>query len=817
MRLFICEKPSQAEGIAKVLGNARKGSTCWETSGGRVTWCYGHMLELMEPEDYDRKYAGDWSFNALPIIPEQHRYVPNRPKDWMKPDTKAFVRRSNEQLKAIGALLKDCNEVVIATDPDRQGEAIARNVLQHFGYRNKNSIKRLWLSSADEASVRKALARLKANEDTENLHWVARCLSIADWLIGMNATRGVTKKIGGKGVVSIGRVQTPTAALVVRRDREIANFKPRDYFELIADITAASGVKVALKHSPADEAKRIWDRKQADAIATAASGRAVTLAFSEERKSKSPPKLFSLAALQKAANRKWDWSAKHTLDVAQELYETHKAASYPRTNCEFLPDEQRDDVGAITRNLTALDVFKHLRGQAFEPRKSVFNSAKVEAHHAIIPTTIEPPLDRMDADEKKLFLLIASRYLASLLPDYEYLASKISTNIDDREFSTSGNVPLKPGFKIVAGADDDEDEQAKLPLIKDGEGGNVMACTVEGKKTKPPAHYTEASLIDDMENIAKYVTDPAQKALLKSTEGKVGSADKGIGTSATRGDIIDTIKKRELVTMKGKSIIATDKGNKLISYLEKELPALADPGETAVWEERLSLVAEGKLSEAEFVQEMNERVRALIAILARMPDAPSANGSGPATGTGVTVNAVEIIDHGDYYVANGAFTGRIYKNKCGHKLTPQEVVELVAGGKITLTEARTKSGLPFKTPPTATYNPNKKPYPDVEIDFGQPEGSATGVESPKKGGGAIKDCGAYYAVPGVLNGAFPVKFFKTFAGRDITAEELAAIIAAGDKGYTLNGFVSKDTGRVSSGTVRFNKKKKPFPGYEFVN
>lgn len=727
MKLFICEKPSQAEDIAKVLGSARKTETHWETAGGRVTWCYGHMLELVEPEDYDDKYSGSWSFATLPITPSEFRWVPNRPKDWMDSGSKSFVRKGNAQLKAIGSMLKECSQVIIATDPDRQGEMIGRNVLTHFNYRNEGSVYRLWLSSKDETSVRRSLAQLKPASATTHLYRVAQALAEADWLVGMNCTRGLTTKTAGKGVVSVGRVQTPTLALIVRRDRAIGEFKARDYYELAAQIQANSGGSVTLRYSPSDDDKIIWERSKAETIATGAKGISVKLAFEESKKFRAPPKLFTLAALQKAANKRWDWTAKKTLEVAQSLYEKHKAASYPRTNCEFLPTEQIEDVDTITKQLVQLKEFSHLSGHAFNARKSVFDSSKVEAHHAIIPTTIEPPLDRMDSDERKLWLLIAKHYIAALLPDYEYLASKISTKIDGREFAITGTVPVAPGWKLAAGDDDEEEDGGKLPRLVNGESGHVTGCTVDPKKTKAPAYYTEAALIDDMENIAKYVTDPAQKALLKSTDGKVGSADKGIGTSATRGDIIETLKNRKVIELKGKQLRATTKGVELITYLERELPSLVDPGETAVWEEKLGLIAEGTLPLANFRQDMAALMRSYISILSNRADAA------PET----EVAGIKLSDQGEYFTAS-TVKGRLYKGFFGHQITAGEMAALLKGEILTVEDCVSKAGVRLG-PKRIRFNAKKEPWPGVEFADAAPAkpsllaaGSSSSSSKPRK-------------------------------------------------------------------------------------
>ena len=798
MKLFICEKPTQAADIAKALGGARKTGFGWETNGGIVTNCFGHMLELAEPETYDPKYK-QWNFADLPIHPAAFRYEPKR-------DCSA-------QLRNIGELLAKCSEVVIATDADREGEMIGREVLVHHRY--KGPVSRLWLSALDEESVRKALSRLKPGHETERLYFAALARSKADWLVGMNMTRGMTRKIGGAGVFSVGRVQSPTVALIVARDLAIENFRPRDYFEIAADIRTDSGKAVTLYYGPKEEEKRLWDREKAEAIAQAAQGQRVTLTRDTEDKRQGPPKLFALSGLQKRANALWGWAADKTLNVAQSLYETHKATTYPRTDCEFLPEEQIPDVGIITGHLLGLDAFRHLVGQQFNPRKTVFNTAKITAHHAIIPTKIAPPLAAMSEDERKAYFLIATHYLASLLADYEYRATRIASDVTVAgavyEFAITGNTPVKPGWKVAFGADalegDESDGAVTLPDIPNGAPGNVAGTQIEGKKTKPPARYTEGTLIEDMMSIAKFVANPALKARLKETS--------GIGTEATRANIIKTIKDREYVATKGKQLFSTEKGRTLVATAQQELPAVVDPAETAVWEEGLEDVAEGRKSPDQFVAEIGGRIREYLAVLGKKPDAVRA-GAVAGKPTGLRLGNSELLDHGDFFTAEGALPARIYKDIWGHKLTADEVISLVEGrAEIEVTDCRRRDGA-AAGPKKLRYNPHKKPYPGVEVVAEPAPAVPTTAVSPRKGGGLIQDHGMWYTVPGYESNGYPVRFFKRLAGREITAEELAEVLASKEEGVKMSGFKKGDgTPFRSDPIVRYNARKKPYAGLEF--
>ena len=463
----------------------------------------------------------------------------------------------------------------------------------------------------------------------------------------MNMTRAVTlrcRKPQEKGVISIGRVQTPTLALVVRRDREIENFKPRDYFEIVADVLAGNGARVALRFAPRDE-ERIFERATADAIAAKAKGVTGPISVTKERKKQAPPKLFALSDFQMKANALFSWPATKALKIAQSLYETHKATTYPRTDCSFLPEEQTGDVPAIVANLLSLS---ELAGTKIPSppliRKSVFNTSKVTAHHAIIPTTLRPNLASMSEDERLGFLLIAKSFLAALMPDYEFEQTRISMEAGVT-FSTTGNVPLVMGWRALY-AKDNAEKSTDLPSIPDKTTGTVETATVEGKKTEPPSRYTEGTLLADMKAIGKFVTDPAKKARLKETS--------GIGTEATRANIIATLLTREFLCTQKKQILSMPKGRNLVGLLETHLPQLADPGETAVWEEGLESIVANTLSFDKFVSAISDRVSKYIIKLGGAVQAPPNSSAGPeraaAAPSGLTYRDKPVLDAGDRWV-----------------------------------------------------------------------------------------------------------------------------------------------------------------------
>ncbi|MDX8377621.1 MAG: DNA topoisomerase 3 [Mariprofundales bacterium] len=604
--LWLCEKPSQGRDIAAVLGGNRRGDGCIATSKGIVTWGFGHLLQQAMPEHYDAELK-KWNIDSLPIIPSQ----------W----TMLSCKKSVAQLNIIKKILSKVSCVVIATDADREGEAIGRELLDYCDY--SADINRLWLSALDAVSIGKALGNIKAGEETKSLYDAALARSRADWLVGVNLTRAATIAYSNEGVLSVGRVQTPTLALIVRRDNEIDGFKPRNYYDLQAKVEVASGI-IDLMYSPRGDEERIFDKAVAYAKAELTKNtKSGTLIVKTIRKKQSPPPLFSLASLQKVGNAKFGWSADQTLKIAQALYETHKATSYPRSDCAFLPEEQIVDVAKILKKLQEVDVLANYIPALPQIRKTVFNSSKITAHHAIIPTTSKPNMAKMNDDERKAYILIASHYIACLMPDYIYDASTISLVINiangiDLPYSQSGKMTVDSGWRALLGNDSDK----ALPSVSDGETGNILDVKLVTRKTKAPSYYTEGNLISDMASIAKFVTEPKLKARLKETS--------GIGTEATRAGVIETLKQRGYVVVKGKQITSTPVAKNLIKVLP---PSLSDPGVTAMWEDALEAIVAGRQTEQRFVKgiaiQVGKLIPAMATAAARKPRTPRSNNGKP--------------------------------------------------------------------------------------------------------------------------------------------------------------------------------------------
>lgn len=585
MKLIIAEKPSLAKAIRDVVGKEYT-----------VTNAFGHILEQAEPDEYTpadvpvnpKTGKKRWRLEDLPIFPQTWIKHP-------KPDAK-------DQLMKIKGMLKEVTLVVNAGDPDREGQLLIDEILEYCGYRGP--VQRVWLASLDETSVKKAFANLRDNREYRALSQAAEARSQADWVVGMNLTRAWTIK--NSGLLSVGRVQTPTLALVVRRDLEIEQFKPRNFFEVIAHCHHQNGDFLA-KWRPAvtdgpgfDEEGRLVDRKLADSIAARAAGTGKIARYEAKDSKQSAPLPFSLSALQKAASAKFGMSANQVLETAQSLYEK-KITSYPRSDARYLPEEQHGDASRI---LSQLPVPDQLKVKASANRKHpAWNTGKVTAHHAIIPTG-DRATGLSDA-EQKIYDLIWKSYVALFLPDYLYKAISVAVDLGGEQWTASGRLDLDIGWKALYGAatsaDDDEDGEegkAKLPAMTTGDAITGQKGEVQAKQTKPPARFTDGTMIEAMSNIHKFVTDAAAKAKLKETS--------GIGTEATRANVLETLVKRGFVERKGKQIISTQTGRSLVKALPEDL---ADPVTTARWEDHLSSIADGKLDPNKFMGAIQQMVR----------------------------------------------------------------------------------------------------------------------------------------------------------------------------------------------------------------
>lgn len=626
MKLFIAEKPSLGKGIAQYLpGPHKTGNGCVECDGGKqiVTWAFGHLFEQVEPDFYTPddvpvtpKGKKKWRWDELPILPEKWVLAP-------KDDAKA-------QIKVIRDLLKKADSVVNAGDPDREGQLLVDEILDECGW--KGPTQRIWLAALDEQSVKKALDSLKDNRDYQNLKLSAQARSRADWMMGMNLTRAFSLANRGSGVLSVGRVQTPTLRLIADRDNAVEHFKPKDFFVprfQTQDFWSAWDLRDDAEGVDGDG--YLTDKKAADALAqkARAAGKATVKDYGSAEKRQGPPLGFSLSELQKTCSAKFGMSAQQVLDAAQALYEEHKCATYPRSDCRYLPEEQHGEAGRVLSGLSRLGFADLAKGADAGRKSGIWNTGKVTAHHAIIPTGTMT--GSLSGDAARVFDLIVKQYLAQFYPDYVYKATKIVLDCASESWSVSGNVPVSAGWKAVFGklsdTEDDSSEPAQaLPVVQKGQVLAVQDADVLAKQTKAPARFTDGTLIEAMSNIHKFVTDPAAKAKLKETS--------GIGTEATRASILETLLKRGFIERKGKQVVSTAAGRALV----KALPdVLTDPATTAQWEDVLGAIADGKVAADAFEAAQRDFVKKLVGVAKQAniqigEARPAGGGSGAAGG-----------------------------------------------------------------------------------------------------------------------------------------------------------------------------------------
>jgi len=593
MRLIIAEKPSLARAIAEALpGASRRENGALVVGETTVTWCLGHLLEQAPPDAYDPALK-QWRLDHLPILPTTWKLMP-RPK-------------ARAQLAVIRRLLKSAREVVHAGDPDREGQLLVQEVIEHLGW--KGAVSRLLVSDLTRPAVQRALARLDDNARFESLYRAAQCRARADWLYGINLTRAWTltgRQAGHDGVLSVGRVQTPVLGLVVRRDAEILDFTPRPFFVLWADLAVARGALRAWwvpgEPHPLDDQGRLLVREPAAALAERLPGMEGRLTKLERRDRRQPPPLpYSLSALQVDAARRHGLSAKATLDICQRLYERHQLITYPRSDCRYLPEEHFAMAKATLEGACQQDdTLRQWLSQAdFTRRSKAWDDHKVGAHHALAPTGKPADLSRLENAEADIFRLVARNVLAQFYPPLATREVKAAFCILGETFRAGGQEILDPGWKPLFTT---RDETPPLPALTEGEPCRVEKVGVENRETRPPEPFNDASLIKAMMNIARYVEDPAVRRTLREHD--------GLGTEATRAGIIETLVARGYLVRRAKAIRATRLGSALIASLPD---AVGRPERTALWEQRLGAIVEQGEAPASFLAALIDDLHGLLA------------------------------------------------------------------------------------------------------------------------------------------------------------------------------------------------------------
>lgn len=583
--LIIAEKPSVARDIASVLKVKGKGDSCLVGDAYIISWAIGHLVGLSDPEAYNPAYK-KWAKAHLPIMPDKMSLTP-------MPKTKS-------QLSTLKKLMNsaEVSQIVCATDSGREGELIFRYIYDYV--KCKKPVSRLWISSMTNEAIKEGFERLKPSGEYDNLYKSAKCRSEADWLVGINASRAYTINYGV--LLSIGRVQTPTLNILVERQREIEAFVPRDYWQILADFGLYSGLWTDLK---ANENK-IFDKDKATDIHNKIKGQAgKIISVKTERKSQPPGLLYDLTLLQRECNRRFSYSAKDTLQYAQDLYEKRKLITYPRTDSQHLPEDMRGKVIGVIKSMPAEPYGEYVEYLTALPKlpmgKRIFDGAKVSDHHAIIPTGKQVNLGSLSTAERNVYDMIVRKFLASFYPPYVYDVTKIITEVCGESFLTQGNTVVDMGWKVVYSSEKNEAEKEELlPDVSEGEEPKVIDSKLTKKKTEPPKPYTEGELLNAMENAGRFTDDEELKQQLK---------DSGIGTPATRAAIIERIIAVGYVRRKGKVLLPTEKGVKLIDVLPVELKS---PETTGKWERGLSKIAKGNMDSVKFMESIGRFTRFIV-------------------------------------------------------------------------------------------------------------------------------------------------------------------------------------------------------------
>ncbi|OAJ94017.1 DNA topoisomerase III [Vibrio bivalvicida] len=606
-RLFIAEKPSLGRAIAAALPGPKKNDQGFIRCGNGdiVTWCIGHLLEQVEPDAYDERYK-KWNLADLPIVPEQWQLRPRK--------------SSSKQLTVVRKLLKESQQVIHAGDPDREGQLLVDEVLDYckVSKTKKEATQRLLISDLNLPAVKRALNQMRSNREFVPLSVSALARSRADWLYGMNMSRAYTllgQKAGYQGVLSVGRVQTPVLGLVVRRDEDIENFIPRDYFTLHAlipyqDGSSAFDIRARWKPSDAckpwqDEEGRVLNRKLVENVANRIANQPAKVVESEHKKTKqSAPLPYSLSALQIDAAKRFGMSAQQVLDTCQSLYEKHKLITYPRSDCRYLPMEHYSQASSVCDAIgnNAKELGSAVSGANLSLKSKAWNDKKVDAHHAIIPTPKKTSVNGLSGNEMKIYQQIARQYLMQFYPAAVYAEAKLVFDIAGGTFIAKGRQLVSAGWKELMGKVDDED--ASVDAVPPLPEGSVLTCRegeIKDRKTEPPKHFTEATLLQAMTGIARFVEDKELKKILKETD--------GLGTEATRAGILDTLFKRQLLQRQGKSILSTPAGRGLIHALPSESTF---PDMTANWEHQLQGMAERNQAYQPFMHELQQRIDGLM-------------------------------------------------------------------------------------------------------------------------------------------------------------------------------------------------------------
>jgi DNA topoisomerase III len=804
-QLIIAEKPSVAGDVARALGGFTRHGDYYESADYVLSSAVGHLLELVVPEKYDVK-RGKWSFTHLPVIPPHFGLAP--------------IERSESRLNLLLRLIKrkDVTGLINACDAGREGELIFRYLMQHAGA--KKPMQRLWLQSMTQAAIREGFDKLRPDRELLPLADAAKCRSEADWLVGINGTRAMTafnSKEGGFYLTTVGRVQTPTLAILVEREERIRAFKPRDYWEVQARFRVKAGEYPGRWFDPAfkkdddaeRKAERLWEAARAQAIAAACAGQSGVVTDETKPATQLSPLLFDLTSLQREANGRFGFSARTTLSIAQALYERHKVLTYPRTDSRALPE---DYLGTVKKTLDMLgDIREYapfaknvLKSGWVKPNKRIFDNAKISDHFAIIPT-LQAPRHLTEA-EQKLYDLVVRRFLAIFHPAAEYLQTTRVTQVGEHHFKTEGRILQNPGWLAVYGRSVQEESQ-NLPAVGSGEKAAVLEVNAVANQTKPPARYTEATLLSAMEGAGKLVEDDDLREAMEA---------KGLGTPATRAAVIEGLIFEKYVQREGRELKPTWKAFRLLLALHHfGVTEITSPELTGDWEYKLKLMETGQLKRDVFMDHIEQVTRDLVDRIKRgdIPDEAYVTVEAPCPKCGGVVQE----NYRKFQCQKCDFS--LWAVLSGRDWSPEEIAELFTKRFVgPLAGFRSRAGKPFSAGIRLTDEHK------LEFDFGQARLEEEAANPPDfssqqslgacpKCGARVFEHGAVYVCERAVGAARSCDFRsgKMILQQPVEREQMQKLLATG-RTDLLTRFVSKRGRRFRAYLA---KTKEGRVGFEF--
>ncbi len=808
--LIIAEKPSVAVDIAKVIGGLKKTGDFYEGDDYIVGNALGHLLELACPEQYEVK-RGKWTFAHLPVLP---------PYFDLKP-----IAKAHDKLKSLNKLIhrKDVGCIINACDAGREGELIFRYIMQ--ATKNTKPIKRLWLQSMTKAAIADALSHLRTDEEMQTLADAARSRSEADWLVGINGTRAMTafnSMDGGFFLTTVGRVQTPTLTIVVRRENEIRAFRPRDFWEVKARFEVASGTYEGrwfdpkFKKNPEDnalKAERIFDEEKARAIAARVKGQRAEVKETAKRSLQFSPQLFDLTSLQREANNKFGFSAKTTLAIAQALYEKHKVLTYPRTDSRALPEDYIATVVQTLELLAGTEAYAPFAGTIVQnkwvkPNRRIFDNSKISDHFAIIPT-LQPVKTVLSEAELKIYDLVVRRFMAVFYPAAQFDVTTRISKVGEDHFKTEGKVLVEPGWMAVYGRQSAQD--AALVPLNGAATADVVDAAMEKLQTRPPARYNEATLLSAMEGAGKLVEDGELREAM---------AEKGLGTPATRAAIIENLIDQKYLQRDGRELRATAKAQQLLCLIEGlKINALSDPALTGEWEFKLAQIAKGNLSRDEFMREIRELTNVIVEAAKNygsdtVPLENPLHFKTPCPKCGGEV----VENYRRYACTRPGCDFSITKHPAGRMFEPAEVEELLATRHVgPLTGFISKMGRPFEA--ELKLNDECK----LEFDFGERSDESAAEQDlsslevvgvcPKCGGRVLVGSTTYFCENSVGEKKCDFRIGRTILQQKIDEEQIRLILEQGRSGL-LTDFVSARNKRKFKAFLVWDCKTQKL-GFEF--